>query len=56
MLDCGLEPLFTVSGKLIVGEEWYGEGDVWLWRAEVAVFQGLVDDVKGSTASRLLQV
>ena len=56
VLDCGFEPLFTVFGKLIVGQEWYGEGDVGLGRTEVAVLEGLVDDVECSAASRLFQV
>ena len=56
LLDCGLEPLLAVSGKLIVSQEWYGEGDVWLGWTEVAVLEGLVDDVECSTPSRLLQV
>ena len=56
LLDCGFEPLFTVFGKVVVGQEWYGEGDVWLGRGEVAILEGLVDDVECSAASRLFEV
>ena len=57
LLDCGFEPLFTVSGKLVVGQERYGEGDVGLGRAEIAtILEGLVDGMECSAASRLLQV
>ena len=56
LLDCGFEPLFTVFGKMVVGQERYGEGDVGLGRAEIAILEGLVDDVECSAASRLLQV
>ena len=56
VLDCGFKPLFAVSGKLLVGQERYGEGDVWLGRTEVALLEGLVDNMECSAASRLLQV
>ena len=35
VLYCGLQPLLTVFGKLLVGQEWYGERDVGLGWAEV---------------------
>ena len=56
LLDCGFEPLFTVSGKLVVGQKRHSEGDVRLGRGEVAILEGLVDSMECSTASRLLQV
>ena len=56
VLYCGFQPLFTVFGKLLVGQEWYGEGDVGLGWTEVAVLEGLVDDVERSAAARLFQV
>ena len=39
------EPLFAVLGKLVVSQKWYGEWDVGLGWTEVAVLEGLVDDV-----------
>ena len=56
LLDGGFEPLFTMSGKLVVGQKRYGEGDVGLGRAEVAILEGLVNGMECSAASRLLQV
>ena len=56
VLYCGFQPLFTVFGKLLVGQEWYGEGDVGLGWTKVAVLEGLVDDVERSAAARLFQV
>ena len=56
VLYCGFQPLLTVFGKLLVGQEWYGERDVGLGWAEVAVLEGLVDDVERSAAARLFQV
>ena len=56
VLYCGLEPLFTVFGKLVVGQKRYGEGDVGLGWTEVAVLEGLVDNVECSAATRLFQV
>ena len=56
VLYCGLEPLFTVFGKLVVGQKRYGKGDVGLGWTEVAVLEGLVDNVECSAATRLFQV
>ena len=56
LLDSGLEPLFTMLGELIVGQKWDGKRDVWLQWGEVAVFEGLVDDVECPTASGLFEV
>ena len=56
LLDGGLEPLFAVSGEMVMGEEGDGEGDVWLGWGKVAVFESLVDNVKSSAASGFFQV
>ena len=56
LLDSGLEPLLTMLGELIVSQKWDGKRDVWLRWGEVAVLEGLVDDVECPTASGLFEV
>ena len=49
-------PLLAVLSEVIVGQEGHCQWNIWLWRREVAVDQGLVEDVESSAAARFFQI
>ena len=56
LLDGGTKPLLAVLSEVIVGQEGHCQWNIWLWRREVAVDQGFVEDVESSAAARFFQI
>ena len=56
LLNGSTEPLLAVLSEIVMGQEGHCQWDVLFWRREVAVDQGFVEDVEGSTAARFFQV
>ena len=46
----------AIAGCVIVSEELDSDGDVWSWGCQVAVFECLVDNVKGSGPAWLFKI